>query len=324
MFYIFHGKDTHSRHETLANLLRKAGDPAMLDLNTTRLDSKATFTELRQSCDAMPFLAKVRLVLVTDLLLNKLAREFTDQLVAYLPTLPATTRLFFLESDKLRSDNRVLKLAEKLETGHVELFDLPEGSALERWIRERVGEKNGRIQPRAAHLLAANVGNDLQLLDNEIEKLILYNGWDGDEPREITAEDVNLLCPYLAEANIFDLVDAIGNRNSKQAALLLQHKLNEGADPFYLFAMFVRQFRLLIQVKELAGEGQNPPAIAKTLKMHSFVVGKISQQARGFSLSQLEQIYRHLLDIDVGVKTGRTEWPTALNLLVASLTADDN
>lgn len=322
MFYIFHGKDTHSRNETVANLISKAGDPAMLDLNTTRLDSKATFTQLRQSCDAMPFLADVRLVLVSDLLSNNPGKEFIDQLVAYLPTMSATTRLFFLESSKLRSDNRVLKLADKLKTGHVKLFELPEGSALERWIRERVGEKNGRIQSRAAHLLAANVGNDLQALDNEIEKLVLYKGQNGDQPAEITPEDVNLLCPYLAEANIFDLVDAIGNRNGRQAAQLLQRKFNEGVDPFYLFAMFVRQFRLLIQVKELADEGQNPPAIAKSLKMHSFVVGKIHQQARGFSLVQLEQIYRHLLDIDVGVKTGRNDMTTALNLLVAVLTVE--
>jgi DNA polymerase III subunit delta len=323
MFYIFHGKDTHSRNETVTDLISKAGDPAMLDLNTTRLDSKATFTQLRQGCDAMPFLADVRLVLVTDLLGSSPGKEFVDQLLDYLPTLPATTRLFFLESDQLRKDNRVLKLTEKLENGHVRLFELPQGSALERWIRERVAEKNGRIQPRAAHLLATNVGNDLQLLDNEIEKLILYNGWDGDEPREITADDVTLLCPYLAEVSIFDLVDAIGSRNGKQAALLLQQKFNEGADPFYLFAMFVRQFRLLIQVKELADEGEKPPAIAKALKMHSFVVGKIHQQSRGFSLNQLEQIYRHLLDIDVGVKTGRNDMTTALNLLVAGLTVEN-
>jgi DNA polymerase III subunit delta len=322
MFYIFHGDDSHSQKETVAGLISKMDDPSMLDLNTTRLDSKATFSELRQSCDAMPFLAKVRLVLVTDMLSHKPDKEFVDQLAAYLPTLPETTRLIFLESNKLRDNHRLLKLAEELETGYVKLFARPEGAGLERWIRERVGEKNGRIQPRAAHLLAANVGNDLQLLDNEIEKLILYKGWDGDDPLEITAEDVTLLSPHLAEANIFDLVDAIGSRNGQQAALLLQQKFNEGTDPFYLFAMFVRQFRLLIQVKELADADQNPPAIAKALKMHSFVVGKIYQQARGFSLSQLEQIYRHLLDIDVGVKTGRTEWPTALNLLVAGLTAE--
>ncbi|NJN54176.1 MAG: hypothetical protein HC804_05095, partial [Anaerolineae bacterium] len=137
---------------------------------------------------------------------------------------------------------------------------------------------------------------------------------------EITAADVLLLSPYAAEASIFDLVDALGSRNSKRASLLLQQKFSEGADPFYLFTMFVRQFRLLIQVKELADEGKRPPAIGQELKLHSFVVGKLYQQSQGFSLPQLEQIYHHLLDIDVGSKTGRQDMPTALNLLVAALT----
>jgi DNA polymerase-3 subunit delta len=124
----------------------------------------------------------------------------------------------------------------------------------------------------------------------------------------------------VAAASIFDLVDALGNRNGRKASLLLQQKLNEGIDPFYLFSMFVRQFRLLIQVKELADAGYRPQGISRELKLHSFVVGKLFQQARGFSQRELEQIYRRLLDVDVDVKTGQDDMQTALHLLVANLT----
>jgi DNA polymerase-3 subunit delta len=179
-----------------------------------------------------------------------------------------------------------------------------------------VEERNGRISPHAAHVLASNVGSNLGILENEIEKLVLYKGAEAT----IEVQDVGLLSPYAAEASIFDLVDALGNRNSKQAAILLQKKMQEGADPFYLFTMFVRQVRLLIQVKELADAGQRPPAISQTLKMASFVANKLYQQAQQFSLPQLEQIYHHLLEIDVGAKTGRSDMVTALNLLVAGMT----
>ncbi|MCA9970581.1 MAG: DNA polymerase III subunit delta [Anaerolineales bacterium] len=315
MFYIFHGDDTHSQKETLDGLLAKLGDPGMLELNTTQLAGAVPFATLRQACSAMPFLAKARVVLVRDMLSAKLPKEVTKQLAAYLPELPETTRLFFLESDELSGSHPLLKTAESASNGYVKLFKRPEGAGLDRWIRQRVAEKEGRISAHAVQLLVTHVGNDLQILDNEIEKLLLFaNG------AEIKSQDVTLLCPYLAEANIFDLVDAIGNRNGRKAATLLQQKLNEGADPFYLFSMFVRQFRLLIQVKALADAGERPQTIAKSLRLHSFVAGKIHQQARGFSMPQLEQIYRHLLDIDIGVKTGRNDMDTALNLLVASLT----
>ena len=162
-----------------------------------------------------------------------------------------------------------------------------------------------------------DIGSELAALDNEIEKLVLYKG----AGERIEAEDVLLLSPYAAEANIFDLVDAIGGQKSAQAANLLQQKLSDGTDPFYLFAMLIRQFRLLIQVKEVAETGARPPEIAKAIGQNAFVVGKLYQQSHGFSLAQLEQIYAHLLDIDVGVKTGRADIVTSLNLLVAALTS---
>jgi DNA polymerase III subunit delta len=81
----------------------------------------------------------------------------------------------------------------------------------------------------------------------------------------------------------------------------------------------VRQFRLLVQIRELSEEGLRPPAIAQRLRIHSFVADKLHQQSQRFRLDQLEQVYAHLVDIDVGVKTGRMEMATALNLLVASL-----
>ena len=318
MFYLFHGDDVHKQKETLAQLMSKLGDPAMLDLNTTRFSGIMPFVTLRQTCDSIPFLAPARSVIVTDLLQAKPTKEYMAELLNYLPKLLTTTRLVFLESKQLRENNPLLKLAQEEKNGHVRMYMKPQGSQLERWIRDRTEEKNGRISPQAAHLLAASIGNELDILDNEIEKLVAYKGYDANAT--IDATDVTLLSPYAAEANIFDLVDAIGNRNGKTASILLQHKLQEGADLFNLFAMFVRQFRLLIQVKELMAAGYKPQGISRELNQPSFVVGKLYQQARSFTLQELEQIYYHLLEVDVAVKTGEGDMRTSLELLVANLT----
>jgi DNA polymerase-3 subunit delta len=268
----------------------------------------------------MPFLAPKRLVIVQDLFTNggKLDKKFMTVLVDYLSEMPDTARLFFMESKALSAKHAILKLAANADVGYAKLFDRPQGAQLERWIMQHAAELGGQMHPRAANMLAINVGNDLALLGQEVQKLVMYKGIT--EPvAQIMAEDVSLLSPYAAESNIFDLVDAVGNRNGKQAAELLQQKLGEGAEPFLIFSMIVRQFRLLIQVKELAETGLRAPAISKELKLHSFVAGKVFQQSQSFSLTQLEQIYAHLLDVDVRVKTGKTDMITALNLLVFGL-----
>ncbi len=317
MFYIFHGDDSHSQKEYLAKITARFGDPGMLDLNTTRYEGYVSFRDLSQTCDALPFLAPVRLVVAEGLLSHlKEDEAYLNSLQAYLPAMPTSARLVFMESKEISAKHPLLKLAESAENGYVKSFSLPKDRELEKWIQKRAGEKGGTIALHAVHMLAINIGSNLALLDNELEKLILYKG-----AAEITADDVALLSPYLAEASIFDLVDALGNRNEKKAALLLQQKFSDGADPFYLFSMFIRQFRLLIQVKEAAEDGSRPPAISQKLKMHSFVAGKLYQQSQQFSLPQLEQIYQHLLTVDVQVKTGRSDMATSLNLLVAVLTA---
>lgn len=318
MFYVFHGEDSHTQKETLSALIGKLGDPSLLDLNTTRFEGTVPLADLRQACEAMPFLAKVRLVLVTGLLSSKPDKSYLKELKKYLPKLPKTTRLVFLESVTLPPGNPIVKLAEQEKTGYLRQFDLPDGPALERWVRQRVEEKNGRISGHAAHILAANVGSDLGILENEIEKLVLYKGIEN----VIEVQDVGLLSPYAAEASIFDFVDALGSRNGKKAAVLLQKKISEGTDPFYLFAMIVRQFRFLIQIKELAEADHRPPAISQQLNIHPFMAGKLYQQAHHFSLPQLEKIYHHLLEVDVGVKTGKNDIVTALHLMVAGLTEE--
>jgi DNA polymerase-3 subunit delta len=338
MFHLFHGQDAYSQRETLAALLAKEGDADMLSLNTTRLDSRATFAELQAACDAMPFLSRVRVVLVEGLLSSVPDKAFMEKLAAYLPNLPATTRLIFIEPQALPDNHRLIRLAAEQKLGYVRRFDLPRGPELEKWTRAHVEARGGHITPQAAGLLAANVGAllppppssgsfaakdsaaDLALLGNEIEKLVLYKGLG----ETIDVADVELLSPYTAEEAIFDLVDALGNRQAARAAELFQEKVVGGAEPFYLFSMFIRQFRLLLQARALLDAGERSAGIAQQLKQRPFVADKLARQARNFTLPQLETIYRRLLEIDVEAKTGKADLLTALYLLVAGLTGEED
>jgi DNA polymerase-3 subunit delta len=313
MFYIFHGDDEHSKREYLSQLQEKLGDMALVELNTTRFDGRSlSFSALQHACESVPFLSDRRLVIVDDLLLNK--PEYLDELVLYVEKLPATTRLVFWESRLLKKKHPLILLAQQSDQGYVKLFKRLEVRELPQWIQHRISERGGRISSRAAHMLAINVGNDLALLDNEIEKLVLYKGAE-----QIEVDDISLLCPFVAEASIFDLVDALGSRHRRTAAELLQSKIADGTDPGRLFYMITRQYRLLIQAKELAVSDSRPDEISRVLNIPAFVASKLIQQSQNYSLEQLEQIYAHLLDMDVGVKTGKTDLPTALNLLVAGL-----
>jgi len=329
-FYVFHGADEFTRAETLADFKRRLGPPDTVDLNTTILDGKTlTLAELHHVCDAIPFLAEKRLVIVEGLLtqltsrkdrkLSTAQKEHLAALTDYLPHLPETTRLVFVEEKPLPASHPVLQLAQREKAGYVKRFDPPDVKALPRWIEKRVHKHGGEIEPQASRQLAAVVGADLRLLDQEIAKLVTYTNAE----RAITGTDVDNVVPYAQAAIVFDMVDALGQRDGRTAAQTLHRLLDAGEHPLGLLAMIVRQFRLLIQVKELKADGATPRDVAKKLGVHPFPAGKLYNQAIHFSAAQLEAVYRHLLDTDVDIKSGKIEAEVALDLLVAGLAETD-
>jgi len=335
-FYVFHGADEFTRAETLAGFKRRLGPPDTVDLNTTLLDGRTiTLAELRHACDTIPFLAEKRLVIVEGWLTRLTPRkgresskprpgsaksaqkEVLAALADYLPHLPETTRLVFVEDKALPAQHPILRLAQREERGYAKRFDPPDAKTLPRWIEKRARKHSGEIEPPAARQLAAVVGTDLRLLDQEIGKLVTYTNAE----RAITEADINEVVPYAQAAIVFDLVDALGHRDGRTAARTLHRLLDAGEHPLGLLAMIVRQFRLLIQVKELKDEGASPRDIAQALKLHPFPTRKLHNQATHFTAAQLEAVYRHLLDTDVAIKTGKIEAEVALDLLVAGLAA---
>lgn len=319
-FYVFHGNDEFTRAETVAEFKRKLGPPDTVELNTTYLEGKKlSLAELRHACDAIPFLADKRLVIVDGMLSwlqgQKAASGDVDALLDYLPRLPDTTRLVFVEDKSLPAKHPVLKLAQKADQGYVKQFEPPKNKALPGWIVKRAKKHGSEIEPRAAHQLAAVVGDDLRLLDQEILKLAIYT--NGERP--ITTDDVDALTPYVQEAIVFDMVDALGRRDGPTAAQTLHRLLETGEHPMGLLAMIVRQFRLLIQVHELKRRGENANSIARIIKLHPFPTKKLYSQANYFTAAQLEKVYRHLLETDVAIKTGQIDVEVALDLLVAGI-----
>lgn len=319
MLHLLFGENDLQREETLAEIIQQTGlTPDLRDLNVEVLEGSVTATALRQACSTIPFLGDVRIVIVRELLSSAKgpATKESAEIAAYLPYLPPTTVLVFCESKTLNAKNPVLTQARKLNA-NIQAFALPNTRDLSRWIVDRTKMHRGAIDFNAAALLGENIGPNLRLLDQEIRKLMLYCG----ENNSITVEDVKVMAPYIQSADvIFTMVDAVGQRDPRNAALYLHRLFEVGEHPLGIFAMIVRQFRLLIQVRWLADRGVSEPDITARLKLHPFVTRKIRAQAQRFTPEQLRAAYRLLVDSDLAIKRGMLETEAALDLLIVQLT----
>jgi DNA polymerase III subunit delta len=196
----------------------------------------------------------------------------------------------------------------------VHVYNLPKRLEMPRWIESETKKLGGKIEPGAAARLSEMVGEDPRIAVQELTKLLTYVNF----ARPVTMLDVQQVSVASAQGNVFELVDALGLRDGKKAQHVL-HQLLEEAEAFALWGMVIRQFRLLLQARELLDAGESIPQIQKELGLYEFVAQKVTIQAKRFSLPALESIYHKLLEIDEGVKTSQVPLDLALDLLVVDL-----
>jgi len=325
MIYLFHGDEEFGRDEYIHKLKARLGDLA--EMNTTELDGrKVTPDEIRHHCDVPPFLGDFRLIIIHNLLTrlekskgpegkqSQDAREFISWLADYIPHIPESTVLVLNETKKISARNPVLKAAKQY--GEVKLFETPQlkKGQLAEWVKKRADAMGLQLGRGVAEDLAAFIGPNLRLINSELEKLALYAG-----DRVITKADVAIMCPYARESSIFDMVDALGNRRTATAFQLLAQMRKQGAHPLYLLKMIVRQYRLMLQVKDYMSRGMRKDEIASALHLHPYPTQKAMAQSRSYTFRQLENIYDRLLETDVAIKTGKLEANLALDMLVVEL-----
>ncbi len=331
MLYLLYGDDAFSIRETLVSLKGEVEPEELRDVNVTVVDgARARFDEVTALCDTVPFLADRRLVIVEGLLSRfeprrpsrgggasarsrEVASEGWEKLPEYVARMPETTHLVLVDG-RLSEANPHLR---KLRTlGRALAFPQPSGGELSSWIRNRAADKGAQIEPRAVSMLADTIGGDLQVIDNELEKLTLFC-----RGRAITHEEVQDLVAYAKEANIFAAVDAVVEGRPEAAVRLVHRLIDSGSPPAYLLTMLARQVRLLILAKELRAERRSQSRIGERLRLSGFPLRKTLEQEAMFTAEALSEIYHRLVETDVSVKTGVFDERTALDVLIVELAA---
>lgn len=318
--YLLHGDDEFAIRSFLNERLKtKMGESADTAMDITTLDGRTTTLEAIQAeTHTVPFLASRRMVVLEHPLSLAKGKTKQDKFKALLESVPPSTALVLIE-DSVLGDGHWLINWSREHTGQAwsQLFTLPKGGAMTRWIMDQAQAMGGEFSIQAAQLLASYIDEDPRLAKSEINKLLIYV----DYSRTVSEDDVRLLVADVRQGDVFEMVDAIGYGDG-ETALEMMRRLLEESDALPLFGMIVRQFRLLIQVRELLDEnpGWSPDDIAAEIGVHPYPIKKIAPQAKLFNLPQLKRIYHQLSEVDQAIKTGRLDDKLALDLLIVSLT----
>lgn len=303
--YLLYGEERFLKN-SYKNHLKEAviGDDTM---NFAYFEGKnLDVDELIRLADTMPFFAERRLILIED---SGFFKNACEPLVKYLPSMPDTTCLLFVESEV---DKRSKLYKKVKDLGHVAEMTRQDASQLGKWAGGILAKEGKKITGRTMELFLSMTGDDMEHIRMELEKLISYTM--GREV--ITDEDVRTICTIQVTNKIFDMVAAIVNRQTRKAMDLYEDLLTLKEPPMRILFLIARQFNQLLQVKELMAKGLDRGAIASKLKMQPFVVGKVMPQARQFSREQILSYVNLCVEAEEAVKSGRLQDRLAVELLI--------
>ncbi len=331
MITVLHGDEEFRRSRTLAQLRAQVlSDPGLGNLNLTVLELPVDVSRLREEADAIPFLGATRMVEVHGWLTalyeerkRERSREQVKVLQAYLPRVPETTHLVFVEPRLLAKDHPLLPVLNDLkEEGRAEIhaFTLPKNvlerrKAVSTFLEEEARRLEITLDPEARQLLVQILEPNLRLMSQELEKLRTFVGPDG----YVTAEMVKELVPYTQEANIFHMLNALREGQTDKAIVLLQQALRSGQHPLQILSLIARQYRIYIGVKELLEEGHSDHDIATALRIPPWTLNREKKFVRRIPWSFLERVMERLLEIDAHIKQGETAADIVLYTFVLEL-----
>lgn len=287
-------------------------------MNTSRLEARLTSDEeLNNAVNSMPFLADKRLVILSNPSQKYSNTEPRKKFMSFLEKIPPTTLLVIHETVEPKEVEKhwLVKWSGKTEGAKADAFMLPKPRDMQGWIVNEMKRQGGKISSEAANKLSELSGADTRQAAQEIAKLLAYVNW----ARPVEVRDVEAVCVSTAEVDIFAFVDSLASGDGQQSQSMLRKMLEE-QDAFAIFPMIIRQFRLLIQTREIVDARGMVQDVIETLHVHPFVAGKIFSQAGRFTMRSLESIYRRLLKMDEAAKTSAMPLDLSLEMFVVELT----
>lgn len=323
MIIFIYGKDTFSSRKYLNQMIKGFKEKRDSEgFNTIKIDceKKKDIGMIWNEVLTVPFLAEKKMIVLEnffasnqdqlyELFSERLKKGFFDE-----ESKNVVVIWDGLDTVKKKAMKDLLSLLAKQP--YTRKFDVLKPNELGGWIQKEVKNRNGLIS-RTAIGKITNSSADMWQASSLLDQLLDYK--DG---QEITDADVGLFVVEKADDNIFNLIDNILNKNSRNAYAMIRQQYKIGENAQFVFAMLLRQCRILLEISDFVKRNGrvDSNSLAVTLKMHPYVAKKSLALINNYPFEKLQSFYRELLDFDIKIKTGQVDQSLFLDVLVAKFT----
>jgi len=317
--YLLYGNENYLKEDISKKLRNRLIDPAYRELNyKVFYGEKLSINEVINDLKTLPMISKHKLLVIKEA--EKINKNDETKLINYFdrPSLKNNFSTLIIIYKEGKPNKELITAIKRV--GIAVNFSITDKSKLALWIKSKFRQSNKKITQEALFYLQSIVGSDLGRLFNEIEKIDIY----AKDQKIIEKEDVMITIGGSEAVNIFKVLDAIGDKDIKNALDGLV-KLNQGnLHHLSIFAMIYRQIKLILQTKLLLTKGFNFKEVEKKLKLPYFVVEKIIKQSKKYTFKEICKSYELLNTADLEFKDSQKEPKIILEELVMNIIKQEN
>ena len=256
--------------------------------------------------NTLPFFSEYRCILIEESLWFKSGNE---KFLNYISTKPDSTKIIFVEKDL---DKRSKLYKKVKELGYIAELNHPTNDELMNWTGNIINKSGKKITFSNMNLFIARVGNDMERLKSELDKLLSFT-LDKDIIEE---EDIIAVTSISLTNRIFELVKSITNNKIQDALDIYEDLVALKEPPLKIMILITRQFNQLLQIKELATAGFSEKDIISSMKLNPYVVKNLMRRARGFDMAMLLSYVKNAIELEEAIKQGNINDKLALEMLM--------
>lgn len=325
---LIYGEEKYLVRECTLEIMSKAINFPELN-NLTLENDSISMDNIINACETIPFMSDVKIVHIKNpdflkksakntsngnqLSENTVNQGISQELTNYLKNISENIIFLITFDGEIELKNKLSMLVKNTGT-LVQLNEL-KGAELQKYVADMF-EKHGRhINKSELVYFLSEVGNSLSLIENEVEKLCMFNV--GEEA--ISKKDIDAIVSKTAESNIFKMVDSISRKDAAKAISILSTLLFQKEDHLRILGMIIRQYRLLLNIK-LHILNKNPlEQLRSQLKLNEYVFQNMIKQCSLYSEASLKNALGSCLSVDYEIKNSKINPDLALEMLVVEL-----
>lgn len=291
-----YGDETFLVERAMRILLDRAVDPSLKDFNlNTFFGAESKGIDIVDAAQTLPMFAERRAVLVKRA--EALKAEALEMLLPYIQNPCPSTCLIFIGT---KVDQRKKFFLELKKQGALVEYKRIYENKLSGFIQSEAQSVGKPIEAPAAELLTLLIGNNLQELASQLEKLAVYAG----QRQRITVDDVRTVASSSKVFNAFELAGFLGMRDLRNSLKSLDTLFRNGEEVPPMLGALSRHFRQLWRVREMVDRRATQADISKETGINSYFLSEYLQQAKNFGQEELRGIFEEFYRRDLASKTG--------------------